>query len=373
MWTISRCLDCVTRDDFVNDRNKKKALEKQYKEENNTVSKSYSMSSKAQQRQRRDILERKASPTRRRILKIAAKRLIERDILQVPVMKNQAHVFSFKREEPTARSVVDQGEFPIISPAGLGPCGKVDVERWLLRPKVPQFPALPARTCPFTRGWLFSPDNANECPGEGPKSSDPLKECRGFEFEVLIFLELLLYPTISIRARLCLPRSGPAVTGAGDFAVIGSGAGNRIPLLAKEGYADLFCFTEGPSKAEVSTLSEPVGGRPPVNWKPLGFISIGVDAVGLLLAEIRARRERDASFGSLLVLIERERPSGRCCIGALSAPGVPAVGGAPELGSSVWIKQQRLPYGQEPETQNVRQISVLYFGCLDTLRSSSSP
>lgn len=44
-------------------------------------------------------------------------------------MKNQAHVFSFKREEPTARSVVDQGEFPIISPAGLGPCGKVDVER----------------------------------------------------------------------------------------------------------------------------------------------------------------------------------------------------------------------------------------------------
>ena len=163
----------------------------------------------------------------------------------------------------------------------------------------------------------------------------------------------LLYPTISIRARLCLPRSGPAVTGAGDFAVIGSGAGSRIPLLAKEGYADLFCFTEGPSKAEVSTLSEPVGGRPPVNWKPLGFISMGVDAVGLLLAEMRARRERDASFGSLLVLIERARPSGRCCNGAFSAPGVPAVGGAPELGSSVWIKQQRLPYGQEPETQNV--------------------
>jgi len=129
MWTISRCLDSVTRGDFVKDQNKKKKkLEEQYKEENSTVSKSYSMLSKAQQRQR-DILERKASPTRRRILKIAVKSLIKRDILQVPVMKNQTHVFSFKREEPTARSVVDQGEFPIISPAGLGPCGKVDVER----------------------------------------------------------------------------------------------------------------------------------------------------------------------------------------------------------------------------------------------------
>jgi hypothetical protein len=117
-------MNSVTRGDFVKDRNNKKSDT----EENSMVSKSYWMLSEAQQRQR-DISERKASPTRRRILKIAAKSLIKRDILQVPVMKDQTHVFSFKREEPTARSVVDQGEFPIISPAGLGPCGKVDVER----------------------------------------------------------------------------------------------------------------------------------------------------------------------------------------------------------------------------------------------------
>jgi len=90
----------------VKDRNNKKSDT----EENSMVSKSYWMLSEAQQRQR-DISERKASPTRRRILKIAAKSLIKRDILQVPVMKDQTHVFSFKREEPTARSVVDQGEF----------------------------------------------------------------------------------------------------------------------------------------------------------------------------------------------------------------------------------------------------------------------
>ena len=43
------------------------------------------------------------------------------------------------------------------------------------------------------------------------------------------------YPTISILAKLCLPRSGPAVTGAGDLAAICSGAGSKIPLLANEG------------------------------------------------------------------------------------------------------------------------------------------
>ncbi|KIK05576.1 hypothetical protein K443DRAFT_38377, partial [Laccaria amethystina LaAM-08-1] len=70
MWTISRCMNSVTRGDFVKDRNNKKS-----DTENSMVSKSYWMLSEAQQRQR-DISERKASPTRRRILKIAAKSLI---------------------------------------------------------------------------------------------------------------------------------------------------------------------------------------------------------------------------------------------------------------------------------------------------------
>jgi len=70
----------------------------------------------------------------------------------------------------------------------------------------------------------------------------------------------LLYPTISRRELLCLPRSGPAVTGPGDLGRTGSGAGNRMPLLAKEGYADLFCLTEA-SIVEVSTRKEPLGGR----------------------------------------------------------------------------------------------------------------
>lgn len=45
----------------------------------------------------------------------------------------------------------------------------------------------------------------------------------------------LLYPTISLRELLCLPKSGPAVTGAGDLAVICSGAGSKMPLLANDG------------------------------------------------------------------------------------------------------------------------------------------
>jgi len=60
-----------------------------------------------------------------------------------------AQAFSCNRDEPTASSVLDQGEFDMISPAGLGPCGKAEVDevdRWLLREKDAQLPALPART-----------------------------------------------------------------------------------------------------------------------------------------------------------------------------------------------------------------------------------
>ena len=59
--------------------------------------------------------------------------------------RNYDHVFSCRREDPTASSVLDQGEFDMISPAGLGPWGYAEVERWLLRVMPPQLPALPAR------------------------------------------------------------------------------------------------------------------------------------------------------------------------------------------------------------------------------------
>jgi len=199
------------------------------------------------------------------------------------------------------------------------------------------------------------------------------------ELAEAVLLSLWLYPTISTRELLCLPKSGPAVTGAGDLTKGCSGAGSSIPLLANDGYADLFCFTTGLSRADVSTLNEPVGGRA-LNWKPLagGLTSTGVAPLFCAelswprLAEIRARREIEASLGSLLVLGERTRPSGRGGGGVLSAP--PGVApDVPDVGSSVCMKQHLLPYGQEPDTQNVLQISVLYFGCRDTLRTSSSP
>jgi len=125
-----------------------------------------------------------------------------------------------------------------------------------------------------------------------------------------------------------------------------------MPLLVKDGYADLFCFTEV-SRADVSTRNDPVGGR--ANWYELPSIEFtGVSWVRL--PEIRAKRETFVSLGSLLVLSERPRPSDSCCV-VLSVPGVvapPGTGPAtPAVGSSVWMKQHRFPYGHVPETQNV--------------------
>lgn len=164
----------------------------------------------------------------------------------------------------------------------------------------------------------------------------------------------LLYPTISRRKLLCLPKSGPAVTGPGDLARTVSGAGSKMPLLAKEGYADLFCLTEV-SSVDVSTRKEPVGGR--LNWKALPE-SVGVTRLFEScprFAEIRASIDTFTSLGSLFVLSERARPSGRCC-GALSVAGVPLLAVAavaPDVGSSVCMKQHLLPYGHDPDTQNV--------------------
>jgi len=104
----------------------------------------------------------------------------------------QAHAFSCSLDEPTASSVVDHGELAAVSVDGLD-CPYADA-RWLLREKLPQFPALPALTCPFVRpalDVLLSPDGrANgewpEAGGDGLKltsPSDPLKECRTLEFD----------------------------------------------------------------------------------------------------------------------------------------------------------------------------------------------
>jgi hypothetical protein len=100
----------------------------------------------------------------------------------------QAHAFSCSRDDPTASSVVLHGEaLAAASVDGLDwPYAPV---RWLLREKLPQFPALPALTCPFARPpppleVLLSPSANGECPdagGDGVKSSDPLNECRTFE------------------------------------------------------------------------------------------------------------------------------------------------------------------------------------------------
>jgi hypothetical protein len=74
-----------------------------------------------------------------------------------------------------------------------------------------------------------------------------------------------------------------------------------------------------------------------VNWKPLlGLASVGVGALLDSRFAMRAKRETDPSFGSLFVLRERARPSERGGGGTAS----PA---APDGGSSVCMKQQRLP------------------------------
>jgi hypothetical protein len=94
-----------------------------------------------------------------------------------------AQAFSCSREDPTASSVVDHGEF-IVSFDGLGCPYAVDA-RWLLREKVPQLPALPALTCPFGRPALDEPSPAGsvngewfDADGDWLKSSEPLNECR---------------------------------------------------------------------------------------------------------------------------------------------------------------------------------------------------
>ena len=143
------------------------------------------------------------------------------------------------------------------------------------------------------------------------------------------------------------------MTGPGDLARTGSGAGNKIPLLAKEGYADLFCLTEA-SSAEVSTRREPVGGRE--NWNELESAGVARFGSWPRFAEIRARIDTLASLGSLLVLNERARPSGRSCGGTLSVAGVPLLAVAavaPDVGNSVCMKQHLLPYGHDPDTQKV--------------------
>lgn len=187
-------------------------------------------------------------------------------------------------------------------------------------------------------------------------------------------------PTTSPLRRLCIPNSGPAVAGPGDRRA-GASAGMRTPLAAKVGYADLFCFMPARSSDAVSTRRAPGrvilpspadGGVVVVGVPPLA----GVAVAGVLppswfrCAEMRWRSDTGGCSGSLFVLVDRVWVSGFLIWGG----GVPsAPGGCPDDGSSVWMKQQRFPYGHDPDTQNVLQISVLYLGCLGTFLISSSP
>lgn len=104
-------------------------------------------------------------------------------------------------------------------------------------------------------------------------------------------------------------------------------------------------------------------------------------------AEMRARSDEGGSFGSLLVLMDRLRVSPFVPLLGPWPDGVELPSGAPLPpplaapfeGNSVWMKQHLresisgfapsdpvrkrtnlLPYGHDPDTQNVRQISVLY-------------
>lgn len=96
----------------------------------------------------RDISVRPLRATRKRREEKIKKQHVETrvdDWKKIVLARNHDHVFSCRREEPTASSVLDQGEFDMISPAGLGPWGYAEVERWLLLVMPPQLPALPAR------------------------------------------------------------------------------------------------------------------------------------------------------------------------------------------------------------------------------------
>jgi len=96
-------------------------------------------------------------------------------------------------------------------------------------------------------------------------------------------------------------------------------------------------------RADVSTRRDPVGGRPLKNPPPGGETSTGVASFFLC---IRCNNEIEDSLGSLF---DRSRLG--VFVDGGGAPSAP--GATPETGSSVCMKQHRLPYGQAPETQKV--------------------
>ncbi len=124
-------------------------------------------------------------------------------------------------------------------------------------------------------------------------------------------------------------------------------------VCANDGNADLFCCLEIDTSATFVLTRSP-SGRPPA-WNPAdGGVVLKLPEPELMplscvrFAEMRASSELETSFGSLFVLDERARPS------TFVGGGTPSVlGGPPAEGSSVWMKQHLLPYGHDPDTQNV--------------------
>jgi hypothetical protein len=100
---------------------------------------------------------------------------------------------------------------------------------------------------------------------------------------------------------------------------------------------------EGWSSDDVSTLREPVRGRDG-GWYVVSAVAVTTTS-WLRFAEIRCKRDTGTSFGSL-----SDRPRVWLTFGG----GTPSAPGAvPFAGNSVCMKQQRFPYGQEPDTQKV--------------------
>jgi hypothetical protein len=157
------------------------------------------------------------------------------------------------------------------------------------------------------------------------------------------------------------------VTATGDAADIGSAAICESDLESdcwNAGYADLFSLefaSAVPVSEAVSTRSEP--GRPPPGEE--NPPACGVDGLSVLadtgvvtaaalatpcarLAEMRASSE-EPSAESPVVLVLPDRSRWTLDIsGELSPPGMDEPGA---FGS--WMKQQRLPYGHDPDTQKV--------------------
>lgn len=119
-------------------------------------------------------------------------------------------------------------------------------------------------------------------------------------------------------------------------------------LLPKAGYADLFCLDTW-STTLVSTLRLPVRGlRLRICAGNVPGVDVAIIESEAILEDTRPINAIEGSSTSLCRLMERALDDLAFC----AEPASLELGNSDD-GSSVWMKQHRLPYGQEPDTQNV--------------------